>query len=976
MNIKVFKYAISALVLLTSIISTSQAEQINKKESLMITKLSVVEDPVRSVYDSANPDPAASVWSFGRLMENMSGPHNVSDFVLNWLAHWETNQTINGFTSPARTQIRTLVTDPWLAASAANGAPAGTLDMSLAPFRLLAIVNRVDLRNTPSANSTSMSAGEGRFVFGVTRADGSQTQFTVILEYELPASTSAEVRKWAEDWSALSQITDPAAYNIALQNITDAFSGANTMPSKPNGNAINQVRTNEIALAFPWELREFIVNASTGHLSQNIVALTPDLSLNNTAQLEDFLNQNAAEILKERHSVPGNMLAASALVTGTWANTLSGVDDDVKQKFAVNTCNGCHQRETGIPFTHVFPRASGFESSLSTFLDGGSISDPRNPAITRSFDDLQRRVNDLNRLLHVKSDMDGDGKSDVIFRNMLNAETTVWLQNGFTHTTVSPAISVQPLSLRVIGTGDLNSDNISEMLLYDETTGSIKMWSLSQLVSLDTQTDLNNHLVGVGDLNGDTKADLVWFNSVTGDVSAWEMDGTIRVAIHNVGNQSITNAKPVAIADTNGDGLSEIIWKIPGVAPAPGNINIWEIENFIKTSSLHNIVALSSDWTVIDSDDFDRDGKADISWYNNTNGDITIWEMGQFEVINSHVLNSGFPSNTIPVATGDYNGDGSTDILWRNQATGDVIQWHMQDFTLSDSNTDSSVAEIFNRVVPFDGEITPPVIVNIGTANGGLDVGTGTLLGINGENFVPGKTSVIFTGGAKATFFNGTTGSETFLLVNVPEGAQSGPVMVLTPDGFTSSSQSLIVHPSPVITNIGTANGGLDVGAGTLVGINGENFIPGITTVTFTGGVQGEFFNNTTGSETFLLVVVPEGAQSGPVTVSHIFGSTVSEQSLTVHPSPTISNIGDANGNLNVSEGTLIGINGSHYIPNATTVTFSGGVQAEFFNNTVGTETFLLVIAPVGAQSGPVTVSTPFGSDISSQSLNILPPAG
>ncbi len=69
------------------------------------------------------------------------------------------------------------------------------------------------------------------------------------------------------------------------------------MASKPNGSALNQVRTNEIRFGQEWELREFKLNAATGQLRQFTVAQTPANRHNRTAFLADYINANEVDIL-------------------------------------------------------------------------------------------------------------------------------------------------------------------------------------------------------------------------------------------------------------------------------------------------------------------------------------------------------------------------------------------------------------------------------------------------------------------------------------------------------------------------------------------------------------------------------------------------------------------------------------------------------------------------------------------------------
>jgi hypothetical protein len=358
---------------------------IHPERELMITDLGVVEDPVRT-----GP---GGVWTFRHLIETMAGPHDPADFVMNWLQQWEVNQQINGFTVPARPLIRQLIIDPWLQSSSGQ-----KLDLDLAPFRLLAIVNRIDLlqfdHTVPVVN-----AGEGRFVFGVLDSNGNPLQFTVIFEYEQLARGKRAILGWARAWHRLGKLKlGSVRYNHLLERITSRFTGPNSAPNKPNGNAINQIRTNEIALAGPWEMREFVLTPDTGRLEQTTVKETPDFNtLNGTSELASLINDNEAAILAGTFSVPADMLAGAAPTFAPW--NASGIgNNDARHLMALNTCNGCHQAETGTVFLHVSNRQTGSPSILSGFLTGITTSDPIS-GVPRSFNDLDLRAAFLKRLV-------------------------------------------------------------------------------------------------------------------------------------------------------------------------------------------------------------------------------------------------------------------------------------------------------------------------------------------------------------------------------------------------------------------------------------------------------------------------------------------------------------------------------------------------------------------------------------------------
>ncbi len=358
---------------------------IDRPSELMVTALSVVEDPVRTAPGGA--------WHFGTLMREMAGGQDPSPMVRAWMKTWLTKQVVNGLELPARQAMQTLVLGPWEARSGGANKP---LDFSKAPFRLLAIVNRIDLRQ-PGAH-----AGEGRFVFGVLDSNGAPLEFTIILEYALPGGTNAAIQQWATDWHELGKVkVGSSGYNAKLQALTDRFAKAGVMSGRQAGSALNQIRTNELDLAEPWEMREFVLTAQG--LMPATVKLTPAMHFENTTALANFIQQNQADIVAERHTVPNSLggvpfLAAMARTPLDFFWRAPGVSAEARHKFSINTCSGCHAGETQTEFVHVAPRAAGRAAALSPYLKGTTVTDPVTRS-TRVFGDLARRAEDLKALV-------------------------------------------------------------------------------------------------------------------------------------------------------------------------------------------------------------------------------------------------------------------------------------------------------------------------------------------------------------------------------------------------------------------------------------------------------------------------------------------------------------------------------------------------------------------------------------------------
>ena len=384
-------------------------DNIETPQELFITDLSVVADPTRT-NDICGPTGAVGnadgAWSFKTLMMNLAQTSDegvAADFAQNWLDTWLTDQTVlNPLNETdiieARPAMGTLILNSWQKQN-------GKLDLDLAPLRLQALVFRPDLRNHPavhlaSPNQNDVSAGEMRFVFAFI-PNCSVEPFTVIFEYGMRASNMREVKNIAKQIHALGDLTlGTEAYNSALQTLTDNVVLNNT---------INQVRTNEIALSNPWELREFDLNRSTLQLVPTTVKQTPDNSRNGTGEISAFINANTSQLTfvdpftqeaNPRHNV---LFAGGNSLTPFFPPVIwdgSGIINSAEARFqfSLNTCNGCHLSETDTLFTHVDPRNFGTPSFLSGFLTGGTanngVSGPR------SFNDLARRERDLNFILN------------------------------------------------------------------------------------------------------------------------------------------------------------------------------------------------------------------------------------------------------------------------------------------------------------------------------------------------------------------------------------------------------------------------------------------------------------------------------------------------------------------------------------------------------------------------------------------------
>jgi phospholipase/lecithinase/hemolysin len=273
----------------------------------------------------------------------------------------------------------------------------------------------------------------------------------------------------------------------------------------------------------------------------------------------------------------------------------------------------------------------------------------------------------------VTHDFNGDGKSDILWRNT-NSDLAIWLMNG---TQISSGVDLGgvPNSWSVVGQRDFNADGKTD-LLWRNTNGDLAIWLMNG-TQVSSGVDLGLvptswSVVGTGDFNGDGKADLLWRNT-NGDLAIWLMNGTQVSSGVDLGFVD-TSWSVVGTGDFNGDGKIDILWRNTN-----GDLAIW-LMNGTQVSSGVDLGFVDTSWTVAGTGDFNGDGKLDILW-RNTNGDVAIWLMNGTQIASGADL-GGVPTSWSIVGTGDFNGDGKSDIVWRN-TNSDTAVWLMNGTAIS-----------------------------------------------------------------------------------------------------------------------------------------------------------------------------------------------------------------------------------------------------------------------------------------------------
>src|SRR5207302_1165042 len=127
-------------------------------------------------------------------------------------------------------------------------------------------------------------------------------------------------------------------------------------------------------------------------------------------------------------------------------------------------------------------------------------------------------------------DVDGDCKSDIVWRNSTTGQNNLWLMNGLRISSQSLLTTMADPAWQVQGVGDFDGDGKADILWRNLSTGESSIWLMNGLTiaaqgSVNFFPDQAWQVKGIGDFDGDGRADVLWRNSVTGANYAYFMNG-------------------------------------------------------------------------------------------------------------------------------------------------------------------------------------------------------------------------------------------------------------------------------------------------------------------------------------------------------------------------------------------------------------------------------------------------------------------
>lgn len=414
------------------------------------------------------------------------------------------------------------------------------------------------------------------------------------------------------------------------------------------------------------------------------------------------------------------------------------------------------------------------------------------------------------------SDIDGDGKQDLIVANYTQSYVSI-LRNTSTTGTISFASKVDFASRLSfsLSIGDIDGDGKPDLVMGNRDSNSISVLrNTSTLGEINFASNLEYatigstlNMVSIGDIDGDNKPDIVACGS-----TGWIFRNTSTSGSISFAAQSFSGAaSSISIGDIDGDGKPDV------VTTGGTTMSVFRNTSIIGTISL----ATKVDFTAGAGDnciaDVDGDGKPDLVVANQSGSSTSVLRNTSTMGVISFTPKVDFSVGQTPISigAGDIDGDGKPDLVAVNQVSTNISILRQASLQTQGSLTAngpfcvSGIGQLTWTVVAGAGPYT--VVYNDGIANRTV------------TNVTSGTPFNVFT--------NPVTGTTTYTLVSV-----TYPDNSVQTSGFIVSSAAITVNPMPMASISGTTAVCKDVTAPNIIFTGSNGTAPYIFTYKVNNG--------------------------------------------------------------------------------------------------------------------------------------------
>lgn len=286
-----------------------------------------------------------------------------------------------------------------------------------------------------------------------------------------------------------------------------------------------------------------------------------------------------------------------------------------------------------------------------------------------------RPSNHIASMTSVHNDVDGDGRSDLIWYTYFSDHTiptywnlSYWRMEGPSRASTHNHIFQSDLRAAPTS-GDFNGDGRTDLLYGPPVYHPInRFWFSRGDGGFDTaQASGGDQYIGWAltylpnnvDLNADGRDDIL-LRKANDNLGAYLlMDGrtVLGSVIFDLGPGYAINGA----GDFDGDGLGDLLCSLTAL----GHLYFWHNRGD-GGFDVSLIAVYDPSWEIVGNPDLNGDGRSDIVWSNQALNMLGFWWLDGASIIRS---DSKWAGPRPRVATGDFDGDGIGDVVWTQQVS-------------------------------------------------------------------------------------------------------------------------------------------------------------------------------------------------------------------------------------------------------------------------------------------------------------------
>lgn len=268
------------------------------------------------------------------------------------------------------------------------------------------------------------------------------------------------------------------------------------------------------------------------------------------------------------------------------------------------------------------------------------------------------------------SDINGDGRSDLLLRNASSGLAAYWIMDGAMPVRYS-GVFTQPTGYEHVATGDFNGDDRVDLVWARTSDRTLLMW-LGNGIDF-TQVSVRDYVAGwavtgAADVDGDGRSDLLLRNATAGLTAYWIMNGATPIRYSAAFSQP-AGYGPVATGDFNGDGRVDMVW----ARASDRTLLMWLGDGVGFSQTV--VRDYANGWAVVGAGDIDGDGRSDLLLRNAAASLTAYWVMNGATPVRYSATFIQPAGGYQQVASGDFNGDGRVDLVWGRISDRTLLMW-------------------------------------------------------------------------------------------------------------------------------------------------------------------------------------------------------------------------------------------------------------------------------------------------------------